>query len=67
MKCPHCLTDRLGFSSSFTYEDCGYEGNGTVEFYECDSCGTTVEVCVPDKNLYGDDNNGKHRSKQKLP
>lgn len=56
MKCPHCLSDRLGFSSQFTYEECCYVGEGTVEFYECDNCGTTVEVCIPDKNSYGDEN-----------
>ena len=56
MKCPYCLSDRLGLSSNFTYEECGYDGDGIVEFYECDFCGTTVEVCIPDKNPYGDVN-----------
>lgn len=59
MKCPHCLTDRLGYSNSFTYEECCYEGSGTVEFHECDNCGATVEVCIPDNNPYGDKNKKK--------
>ena len=67
MKCPTCGTDRLGLSSNFTYDECGYIGEGTVCFYECDNCGTIVEVCVPDKNQYGGNNDGEHRPKQKLP
>ena len=62
MKCPYCKNNRLGISSCFTYGDCGYEGEGTVEFYECDLCGTTVEVCIPDRNPYG----RKNRKRKKV-
>ena len=52
MICPNCKSNRLAWQSDFTYEDCMYEGEGTVRFYECDAYGTTVEVCIPDINPY---------------
>lgn len=51
-KCPNCGS-QMGWSSDFTYEECGYIGCGLVSMYECTNCETTVEVCIP----YEDSNN----------
>jgi len=55
-ECPNCKSKKVSWDSNFTFEDYGYDGEGTVSFLECLDCGTTIEICVPDKNPYGDDN-----------
>lgn len=41
--CPVC-GGRLIWQSDFTFEDCGYEGDGIVTFYTCINCDANVEV-----------------------
>ena len=49
LECPKCGTDKhMRWQSDFTVEDLGRDGNGTVHFYECLKCGTTIEICIPD-------------------
>ena len=48
MICPTCGKE-LSHDNDFSYEDLGYIGEGTVSFFECLVCGTSVEVCVPEK------------------
>ena len=57
MKCPHCGAE-MSFDNQFTYDDMNYIGEGTVCFYSCMRCETTVEVCVPDTDETGGKTNG---------
>ena len=53
--CPKCQTDKyMSWDSSFSFEDYCYEGEGVVSFYECLKCGTTIEICIPEKSPYED-------------
>ena len=57
--CPVCRNDKhISFDNQFTYEECGYVGEGPVYFYECMKCGTNIEVCIPEE-VKADE---KHRS-----
>lgn len=38
----------LIWESDFSYEDCGYEGEGLVQFFHCPNCGAEIEVCSPE-------------------
>ena len=46
--CPCCHQGLLIWKSDFSFEDVGYEGDGIVTFYECDSCGAEIEVSKRD-------------------
>ena len=48
-ECANCLSRSVYVISNFSYEECGYEGEGTVTFYECSNCGAEIEYCVPAK------------------
>lgn len=55
--CPKCKTDKhMSWDSDATFEDYGYEGDGVVSFYECLKCGTTIEICIPEKSPYEEEN-----------
>ena len=46
-ECFHCGARAVGWSSDFTYADCGYEGDGLVQFCECQNCGEQIEFDIP--------------------
>lgn len=49
LMCPVCGTDKhMSWQSDFTFDDLGRDGKGTVHFYECLSCGTSIEISVPE-------------------
>ena len=48
MKCPRC-DSVMRWNNDFSYDECGYNGEGLVSFYSC-QCGVDVEVCIPDEN-----------------
>lgn len=50
MICPNCNSNYVSHDNDFTYEDCGYEGEGIVFFYTCLNCGALIEVCVPENS-----------------
>ena len=46
-QCFHCLNNSVIWSSDFTFEDMGYEGEGIVHICYCTHCGAEIEYRVP--------------------
>ena len=44
--CFHCLSDSVICDSDFSFEDCGYEGEGIVHICHCTNCGAEIEYRV---------------------
>ena len=42
------------------FEDCGYEGNGIVQFCHCENCGAEIEYRIPLDDEESEDNAGEH-------
>ena len=50
IKCYNCDADMI-WGSDFDFEDCGYEGEGTVTSFTCPRCDTYAEFVIPEKNV----------------
>ena len=46
-ECFHCGAKAVIWGSDFTFEDCGYEGTGLVQFLHCTRCGAQIEYDIP--------------------
>lgn len=51
-ECFHCLNRTVVWSSDFSFEDFGYEGEGIVHICHCTHCGAEIEYRVPIAPLY---------------
>lgn len=49
-ECFHCLCRTVVWDSDFSFEDCGYEGEGIVQFLHCENCGAEIEYRIPFDN-----------------
>ena len=45
-ECFHCGCRSVIWDSDFTFDDCGYEGEGLVQFLHCTSCGAEIEYRI---------------------
>ena len=45
-ECFHCLARAVIWDADFTFEDCGYEGEGLVQFCHCSNCGAEIEYRI---------------------
>ena len=45
--CPHCGLKRAVWQSDFSAEDCGYENDGIVQYFQCGNCRAFIEVYIP--------------------
>lgn len=45
--CFHCLNRTVIWDADFTFEDCGYEGEGIVHMCHCIHCGAQIEYRIP--------------------
>lgn len=48
-ECFHCGARAVIWDNDFTFEDCGYEGEGLVHFLHCTNCGAEIEYCIPEQ------------------
>ena len=46
-ECFHCGARAVTWNSDFSFEDCGYEGEGIVHFCHCNNCGADIEYRIP--------------------
>lgn len=46
-ECFHCLARAVIWDADFSFEDCGYEGDGIVQFCHCANCGAEIEYRIP--------------------
>ena len=49
-ECFHCLERAVIWDSDFSFDDCGYEGDGIVQFLHCTNCGAEIEYRIPFDN-----------------
>lgn len=54
-ECFHCGCRSVIWDSDFSYDDCGYEGDGIVQFLHCTHCGAEIQYMIPFPN---DDESG---------
>lgn len=45
-ECFHCGTISVIWDSDFTFEECGLEGEGIVQFCHCTNCGAEIEYRI---------------------
>ena len=45
-ECFHCGNKSVIWDSDFTFDDCGYEGEGLVHFLHCNNCGAEIEYRI---------------------
>ena len=46
--CPICKGKHcISWDGDITYDDIGYDGNGTVTNLHCKNCGTEIEIRIP--------------------
>lgn len=45
-ECFHCGEKAVIWDSDFSYEDCGYIGEGIVHFCHCTNCGAEIEYRI---------------------
>ena len=45
-ECFHCLAQAVIWDADFTFEDCGYEGEGLVQFCHCENYGAEIEYRI---------------------
>lgn len=56
-ECFHCGMRGVAWDSDFTFEECGYEGEGVVHFCHCRYCGAEIEYRCPEpEEEEGDEN-----------
>ena len=46
-KCFYCGAMEVIWDNDFSYEDCGYDGEGIVVFLHCANCGAEIEYRIP--------------------
>ena len=46
-ECFHCGCQTVIWDNDFSYKDCGYEGEGIVQFLHCTNCGAEIEYRIP--------------------
>lgn len=46
-ECFHCLKRAVIWDNDFSYEDCGYAGEGIVHYLHCSNCGAWIEYQIP--------------------
>lgn len=46
-ECFHCGHRAVIWDSDFSFEDCGYDGEGIVQFCHCTHCGAEIEYRIP--------------------
>lgn len=46
-ECFHCGCRAVIWDSDFSFDDCGYEGDGIVQFLHCTHCGAEIEYRIP--------------------
>lgn len=46
-ECFHCLSRSVIWDADFSFEDCGYDGGGIVQFCHCENCGAEIEYRIP--------------------
>ena len=49
--CYWCGSDKVIWQNDFTFDECGYEGQGLVRVYTCPNCNADIEYMIPSKNL----------------
>lgn len=45
-ECFHCGDFSVVWDSDFSFDDCGYEGDGIVQFLHCSNCGAEIEYRI---------------------
>lgn len=45
-ECFHCCTRSVIWDSDFSFEECGYEGEGIVHICHCTNCGAEIEYRI---------------------
>lgn len=45
-ECFHCGMKSVIWDGDFSFEDCGYEGDGIVHVCHCDNCGAEIEYRI---------------------
>ena len=50
--CPICKRAKMHWDGDEDSDDAGCEIKGILSFYHCEECGTQIEVLVPEKNEY---------------
>lgn len=45
-ECFHCGKRAVVWQSDFSFEDCGYEGDGIVHICHCSNCGADIEYKI---------------------
>lgn len=46
-RCFHCQENTVAYDNDFSFEDCGYCGDGIVHFLHCTNCGAIIIYKVP--------------------
>ena len=61
-ECFHCGCKTVVWDNDSSFEDCGYEGDGIVQFFHCENCGAMIEYCIPlsDENPNKEYKNGSN-------
>lgn len=47
-QCFYCRSHNVTWENDFTFDDCGYDGEGLVQFYHCFDCGADIEYRIPE-------------------
>lgn len=45
-ECFNCTEKSVVWDADYSFEDCGYEGEGIVHFCHCASCGAEIEYRI---------------------
>ena len=45
-ECFHCGERAVIWDNDFSFDDCGYEGDGIVHFCHCSNCGAEIEYRI---------------------
>lgn len=45
-ECFHCGERAVIWDSDFSFEDCGYDGEGIIHFCHCTNCGADIEYRI---------------------
>lgn len=49
-ECFHCGEKAVSWENDFSFEDCGYIGEGLVHILYCNSCGAIIEYRISDED-----------------
>ena len=45
--CFHCGSKNVLWDQDFGFDDCGYDGDGLVQFFHCENCNAFIEYRIP--------------------